>query len=228
MNDSLGDSLGHKSLVDSIVEYLERKIIDRDFRPGDRIIEQHICEQLDVSRTPVREAFRILENHGFIISRARKGAIVATATLKEALDIYTIRANLESLAVYLTVKRQPVGLIQKLKEIQNNMVIAAKENDHDEYYRLNKEFHQLFIRSSDNKRLIEMLKTFDKHTERYRKEVLLTPGRLEESLEKHSKLIKSVEQGNAEFAEKIRKNAILENLSLLEKRLNKEGESNED
>ncbi len=224
--DSIGNA--HKSLVAGIVEHLEAQIINGALRPGERLVEQKLCDQYAVSRSPLREAFRILENQGFLTSRARRGVTVAATTLKEAVDIYTIRANLESLATCLAVKRRDPQLIRKLKELHARMERVVERRDVATYYRLNAEFHETLIDSCGNERLIQMLTMFAKHTARYRKEVMSMPGKLAASLEKHATLIRSVESGDAEGAERLRKNDILANIPLLEQRFGHERNDDED
>ena len=230
MGEQASEAVGieHKSLVAAIVEKLEAQIISGALRPGERIVEQHLCELLGVSRSPVREAFRILENQGFLVNRARKGVSVARATLKEARDIYTIRASLESLATFLAVKRGDPGLVRRLKELHREMARVIAEGDEKAYTRLNDLFHETLIDACDNQQLIQMLSVFAKHTARYRKEVLSIPGKLDESLKKHEMLIRSIEYGDAEGAERIRRNSILANIPLLEQRFDGEKGEHED
>lgn len=214
--------IAHKSLVAAIVEKLEAQIISGELKPGERIVEQKLCEQYGVSRSPIREAFRILENQGFLVNRARRGVSVARATLKEARDAYTIRANLESLATFLAVKRKEPGLVERLKELHREMARMVEQGDEKGHARLNDRFHEVLINACGNEQLIQMLMVFAKHTARYRKEVLSIPGKLDESLRKHEMLIRSIEYGDAEGAERIRKNSILANISLLEQRFDGE------
>lgn len=211
-----------KSLVETIVENLEEQILTGQLKPGERIGEQKLCEQLGVSRSPVREAFIILENQGFLVKEPRKGVTVAMTTLKKAVDAYTIRANLESLATYLTVKNNSPGLIEKLKKLNKEVEQACAAANKNKYYRLNNLFHETVIQECGNQQLIQMLAVFAKHTARYRKEVLSIPGKMEESIKNHNILIKSLEYGDAEGAEKIRKESILANINLLKQRYEEE------
>lgn len=207
----------HKSLVQAIVEDIESKILKGELKPGERLIEQVMCDQLDVSRSPLREAFRILENQGYLVNKARKGVFVSGLSKKEAVDIYLIRANLESLAAYLAVKKDDGTLAGQLKEIHEKMKHCAQVGDAWQYAGLNEEFHNIFVFACGNGRLIEMLQIFSKQTFRYRTEVMLSPGKMEESLRKHELIIESIERGDASEAERHRKESILANIALVEK-----------
>ncbi|MDR1977692.1 MAG: GntR family transcriptional regulator [Synergistaceae bacterium] len=214
----------HKSLVQTIVENIINRILSGELQPGERLTEQMMCDVLEVSRSPLREAFRILENQGFLVNRARKGVFVPKLTRKEAIDIYTIRANLESLATFLAVKEKGIKLAQELRVIHEKMKKAATNEDTKEYWLYNVQFHETLISSCGNKLLIEMLERFDKQTMRYRVKILANPGRSEKSLKKHEELIRSIEKGDAASAEVIRKKAILDNMALVEKTFEDEEE----
>ncbi|KEJ92131.1 GntR family transcriptional regulator [Synergistes jonesii] len=207
----------HKSLVENIVEEIESKIISGEFKPGMRLIEQNMCEQMNVSRSPLREAFRILENIGYLVSNARKGVFVSELTYKDAVDVYTIRANLESLAIYLAIKNDDGTLTDRLTSINKQMLVYANSGDTWNYAKYNSKFHETLIKACNNQRLINMLDIFSKQTKRYRTGVMLSTGKMQESIKKHEELIESIRNGNAEKAEKIRKKSILANLKYLPK-----------
>ena len=118
-----------KSLAEHIVEDLEEKITDGTLQPGQRIMEEALCKTLGVSRSPVREAFQILESRGFVVREPRKGISVARNTQREAEDIYRIRASLDGLATSLALEKQTPELLKQLKKMHEQMIRAAeKEN----------------------------------------------------------------------------------------------------
>jgi DNA-binding GntR family transcriptional regulator len=214
----------HESLVNQIVQGLEKQILDGTLKPGERIIEENLCRSLGVSRSPIREAFRILESEGFVTHEPRKGISVAEVTPEEAANIYLIRANLESLAISLAVKRQDVTVLKELKELHHQMKKAASQNDVKTYFDLNLNFHELLIQACENKRLIQLIKSFEKQNLRYRLEVLSVPNWMSSSVKIHEELIRSFESGDAEKAEQIRKKGILSHVDRFKKD-GKEGKS---
>ncbi len=214
MNEGKTPGLLHKSLVQTIVEALEAKIIDGELKPGERLVEQTMCDRLDVSRAPLREAFRILEHHGFLENRQRKGVYVSSLSRKEAVDIYMIRASLESLATYLAVKEAGPALAEELRAIYAVMQDAVDRGDRVSN---NMKFHEILVLACGNERLIEMLGRFNKHTARYRMSVLSTPGKFQESIRRHGELIEAIARGDAEGAENLRRKSVLANLPLVEK-----------
>ncbi|MFQ5841100.1 MAG: GntR family transcriptional regulator [Thermodesulfobacteriota bacterium] len=219
--------INHKSLVDQIVQGLEKEILEGALKPGERIIEAAICKRLGISRSPVREAFRILESEGFVVRENRKGISVAKITRQEAEDIYLIRANLESLATYLAVKKQNPEVLQGLKKLHNRMNAVASEGNVRAYHNLNLKFHDILINACENRRLIQLIKTFGKQTMRYRLEASSVPGWMNSSLKIHEAIIQSFESGDAEEAERLRKNAIVSHIGRFKQKSGK-GEQSED
>ncbi len=202
----------HKSLVQTVVETIEARIISGVLQPGERLIEQSMCDTLGVSRAPLREAFRVLENQGFLENRRRKGVYVSQLTHKEAIDIYQIRANLESLATSLAVKANGRELANELGAIHAVMKDAVERGDNECYIANNLKFHEILVSNCGNARLIDMLRAFNKHTARYRVKILTMPGKYEESIKRHEELIEAIANGDADAAERIRKAAVLSNI----------------
>jgi DNA-binding GntR family transcriptional regulator len=202
----------HESLVHQIVQGLEKKILEGTLKPGARIIEEDLCRTLGVSRSPVREAFRILESEGFVTHEPRKGISVSEVSPEEASDIYLIRANLESLAISLAVRKQNPEVLKKLKGYNDEMKEAASRNDVRTYFELNLKFHETFVEACGNKRLIQLIRSFEKQITRYRLEVLSVPNWTRSSLKIHEELIRSFESGDAEKIEQIRRKGILSHI----------------
>lgn len=205
----MDELIRQKSLAEHIVEDLERKIIDRTLRPGQRIIEEGLCKAFGVSRSPVREAFQILESRGFVVREPRKGISVTRITPQEAEDIYRIRASLDGLATSLAVQKRTPEFILKIKKMHAQMIRAAEKKNGTTYQNLNRKFHELIVAASGNPRLIQLIQNFDKQTTRYRLTVMSGPGWMDNSTKLHTAIVKAIEAGDAEAAERIRKESIL-------------------
>ena len=201
--------INHKSLTEYIFQDLENKIIGGTLKPGQRIIEESLCRSFGVSRSPVREALRILESQGFVQREPRRGVSVTKITFKEAEDIYTIRARLDSLAIYLAIKNNKPGVVSKLKKLHQKMIAVAEQNNVNEYFKLNRNFHDTISQESDNQQLMKLLETFDKQTMRYRRMVVRAPGWMQDSIKNHAAIIQWFESADLDNAEKNRRSAIL-------------------
>jgi DNA-binding GntR family transcriptional regulator len=205
----MDERIRQKSLAEHIVEDLERKIISGILQPGQRIIEEALCKTFGVSRSPVREAFQIMESRGFVLREPRKGISVARITRRGAEDIYRIRASLEGLAISLAVRNRTPDLIKKLRKMHEQMVRTAKKENGTTYHQLNQKFHEMIVNACGNERLIHLIGNFDKQTMRYRMTASSSPGWMDNSAKIHEAIIASFEAGDAEAAERIRKTVIL-------------------
>ena len=105
----------YKPLRDVVFENLRGAIVEGRLKPGERLMEVQLAEQLGVSRTPVREAIRKLELEGLVVMLPRKGAYVANMSLKDLIDVLEIRASLEGLAASLAAERITDEDIKKLE-----------------------------------------------------------------------------------------------------------------
>jgi DNA-binding GntR family transcriptional regulator len=199
----------HKSLAEHIVEDLEQKIFAGKLEPGTRIIEDPICQAFGVSRSPVREAFQILESRGLVVREPRKGISVAKIKRQEAENYYRIRYVLEGLAVSLAVQKRTPELLRKLKLFHARMIDASAKGNHSSYRKLNQQFHELIFNACGNPQLIQMIHTLRRHMTLLRFAVTNSPGWMESSTEIHAALIAAIEAGDAEAAEQIRKNTIV-------------------
>jgi DNA-binding GntR family transcriptional regulator len=205
----MDERIKQKSLPEHIADDLERKILAGTLKPGQRMIEEALCRAFGVSRSPVREAFQVLESQGFVVREPRKGVSVAKVTPQEAADIYQIRASLEGLATALAVQRRTPALMTQLKQAHQELRRAAGQDNLRAYQRLNRRFHELVIGGCGNPRLIQLIRAFDKQTLRYRLAVRSAPGWMANSMRLHALTMASFEAGDAEKAERIRKEAIL-------------------
>lgn len=214
----MGKKFNQKSLVEHIVEMLEEEIIVQKLQPGQRIVEADICKRWNVSRSPVREAFRILESNGFLTHKPRCGTFVTQLTHQEAEEIYIIRANLESLAISLAALKHDENDLKVLKNLHERMLQAATKGLMSDIHRLNLKFHENLIEASKSPRLITLCKNLEKQIKPYRAAVTVTRG-MESSIQSHAKIIKLIEIRNSKMAEKERKQRILSSIPILKQYL---------
>ena len=203
-----------KSLVAFICEDLEDKILKGVYKPGQRIIEGELCKTYGISQTPLREALRILESQGYVTHEPRRGVSVTKITADDIEDIYRIRANLESLATYLAIKKYNPKVLNQLKKIHQKMIKEAARKDVKAYFALNLKFHETLVNACENERLIRIIQSFVKQTKRYRIDVLKSPEILKRSITAHEQIIQSFESGDAGKAEQLRKESILKNIQV--------------
>ena len=124
--------LGYKTLRESIVDIIRKRIINRELQPGQKIVEQELAKEFQTSRAPIREALRELENEGLVEYVRNAGCSVKEITFEESFEIYLMRANYEIMAVRLLGGKIPEETLQEMEKILERM----KNLDVDEYDQL--------------------------------------------------------------------------------------------
>ncbi len=188
---------GHslKPLRDIVYDSIKESILMGDIQQGQRLMETHIAEEIGVSRTPVREAIRKLELEGLVVMVPRRGAYVAEISLDEVIDVFEIRAALESLAAELASKRITENEMQKLKDILIKEEEQADNNNVSRFIELDTEFHEILFMASRNKRLSQIINNLREHIQRYRTISLAYKGRMSVALKEHQDIMDALENG---------------------------------
>jgi len=146
------------SLVDDVRDYLRDSIVNLSLKPGEQLNELALIKKLNISRSPIREAFRFLEAEGFVIRHRGRGVFVREVTANDVIELFPIRAALESLAAELAASRLTDKELQDLEKITNKMEQVAGKGDIRAYGKLNFDFHREIVKGARNKRLEEMIK----------------------------------------------------------------------
>ncbi len=188
----------HKPLPDKIAEYIKTQIIQGKLKPGEKILEAQLAEDLNISRTPIREAIRLLECEGFVELLPRRGAIVKEFSEKDLQDTVEVKASLETLAAELIIDKISDKTISKLKTIiENEEKILKDQKSGDAIYKFLKEvskFHDTIIELCDNKQLADLNIKIENHIKRYRFFYLGHPEILQEIPPLQKKIVESFEQ----------------------------------
>lgn len=173
-------------LRDVVFNALRKAIITGEFSPGERLMEIALANKLGVSRTPVREAIRMLELEGLVIMIPRKGAQVAQITEKSLRDVMEIRITLEELAASLACKRINNEEKNTLKKLHADFITAVEHQDIMDIADKDARFHDGIFNAADNERLVNIINNLREQFYRYRLEYV-------KDLESHSILIQDHE-----------------------------------
>ena len=193
-------------LRDVVFQTLRQAILKGILQPGERLMEIHLAQKLGVSRTPVREAIRMLEQEGLAITIPRKGAIVAGMTEKDMQDVLEIREALEELSVQVACDKITDEEIAELQKNMKNFEHSLKSGDLKKMAQADVEFHDVIYRATDNPKLINMLNNLREQMYRYRVEYLKNPQNHEQLLQEHEAIYKGiVEKDKSAVTEMIRK-----------------------
>jgi len=160
------------SLTTLVQRELERRILSGELAPGDKLSEEFIAAQFNVSRGPVREAFRALESGGLVRIEKNRGVFVRQVSLAEADEIYEVRAGLDELIGRLLAARIQPGQLAQLRELLKKMQQAARARSVEQYYPLNVQFHDLLAEFTGNGTLLAHYRRLVNELHLYRRETL--------------------------------------------------------
>lgn len=158
----------YKPLGEVVFEYLRNAILAGELKPGERLMEVTIADQLGVSRTPVREAIRKLEKESFVIMIPRKGAYVADLTKKDILEVLEIRKELEGFAAYLAAERMSLSEKESLGRVVEKFNESLLNMDKKNMIESDNEFHSLIFEATKNQRLINIIYDLHDQFQRFR------------------------------------------------------------
>ncbi|MBQ8166384.1 MAG: GntR family transcriptional regulator [Lachnospiraceae bacterium] len=190
-------------LREVVFKTLRNAIIQGEFQPGERLMEITLAKKLGVSRTPVREAIRMLELEGLVVMIPRKGAEVANITVKDLKDALEVRMALESLSVRLACERiddegkeELKSACMKFKEAINSKLVPAIV-EADEH------FHNVIYKASKNPKLINMAQNLREQVYRYRVEYVKDFSYHDNLIREHDQITMAILKGDKESAERI-------------------------
>jgi phosphonate utilization transcriptional regulator len=192
--------LQSSSLTSVVQQEIERLILQGEMKPGDKLIEATLAESLGVSRGPVREAFRMLEEAGLVRQEKNRGVFVRHIPLDEALEIYDLRAMMdESVGRLLAEKITPEHLRQ-VRAMVDAMERAVKAGDADGYHLLNLQFHDTLVDLTGNRKLSVLYRRLINELSLFRRMNLAAVGALPLSAGEHRAILKAIAAGDAQAA----------------------------
>ncbi len=191
-------------------EEIKRKIINNELKPGQVLNERDLCDMLNVSRTPVREALLKLSNDGLVNIMQNRGALVSNITYEMITEIYDVRWALESLAARLFCEYALDEEIKKLGDTLENLKHSKESGDIEEFVKEDRKFHNIIIEGARNKKLISIMEGINSQVERITNLTKKDEKRSETTLIHHENLFSQIQQRNKEEAEKFMKYHIAE------------------
>lgn len=202
---------GYKPLRDVVFETLRDAIITQVLKPGERLMEIQLADEMGVSRTPVREAIRKLELEGLVVMVPRKGAYVAGVSMKDIHEVYEVRAALEMLAVSLAAERitdEELDALERQVLRESEAETELDENALDNIIYIDSTFHDIIYQAAHNQRLVQFVNILQEQLQRFRAASLSRPGRSKTALDEHKQIVEALAERNGELAAKLAKEHI--------------------
>ena len=193
-----------KTLVDRVYNEIQNRILYNVWGAGHQALEQELADELNVSRTPVREALVRLQRDGLVKVVPRHGMRVLPISLTDIQEIHQILTSLEALAVELAATRRlSAKELEWLERSMQKMNEAHEKSDIKAWAQADEDFHCNLVDFSGNRILIEVVENFWNRAQRARLTMLSMRKSTEESIQEHSRLVEAIRNGESALAREI-------------------------
>ena len=190
-----------QTLVERISSAIQGDILEGRLRPGDRLEEPVLSRKYAVSRTPIREALRQLASTRLVEIRPRAGAVVASPTAGEIIDLFELVAELEGVAARLATERLDKSDLAAIEEAHAICQKAARGDDAAAYYRVNGDFHLAVHKAAKNVVLRKEIQALDTRLSPYRRFITFRTGRTQTALKEHDQILRALQKRDSSLAQ---------------------------
>lgn len=185
-------SLAPRALYEEVAELLRQRIFRRELEPGSWIDEVRISQEYGISRTPLREALKVLAAEGLVTMKVRRGAYVTEVSEQDLAEVYHLLALLESDAAAVAATRATADELRELQALHRELEGAVRQRE--KFFAVNERFHMRLLEIAGNRWRNQMVADLRKLMKLHRHNSLLKSGRIEESLAEHRLVMKALEQ----------------------------------
>jgi phosphonate utilization transcriptional regulator len=194
--------LQSSSLTTVVQQEIERAILQGEYAPGSKLIEATLAQAMGVSRGPVREAFRMLEEAGLVRNEKNRGVFVRDIPIDEAVEIFDLRAAMDELVGRKLARDITPAQLKEIKALGDSMEKAVKAEDAHNYHLLNLRFHDRLVEMAGNSKLTSIYRKLIKELSLFRRLNLADGWLLPISANEHRQIIKAIAAGDPEAAGK--------------------------
>ena len=195
---TLPQNLKQRALYEEVAELLRQRIFSRELVPGSWIDELKIADEYGISRTPLREALKVLATEGLVTMKVRRGAYVTEVNEKDLTDVYHLLSLLEADAAGAVASHATDAQIKRLQDLHNQLEKAVRNRER--FFEINEAFHMQLLEIADNRWRDQMVADLRKVMKLNRHNSLLKAGRIEESLAEHKAIMQALSSRNAKAA----------------------------
>ena len=188
------------SAAQRVADLLRERIVKGDIPPGGRIVERKLSAELAVSRTPVREALKVLQADGLLEISMHRGAQVTAFSAREAEDLFETIGAMESLAAQRLAERMRPGVLDRLEALHVRILDLHAAQDAAAYFDVNSEIHDIIVEEAGNTVLRDSRRRLLARARRGRYLAIMRPERWREAVEEHERLMAALRAGDAPAA----------------------------
>ena len=187
-------ALTPRALYEEVAERLRQRIFRRELEPGSWIDELKLAEEFGISRTPLREALKVLATEGLITMKVRRGAYVTEVSEQDLAEVYHLLALLESDAAAAVAEQATDAELKELRDLHAQLESAASGADasRERFFEINERFHLRLLDLARNRWRVQMVADLRKVMKLNRQHSLLKTGRVQESLGEHAALVEAI------------------------------------
>ena len=187
-------TLTPRALYEEVAELVRQRIFSRELEPGAWIDELKLADEYGISRTPLREALKVLAAEGLVTMKVRRGAYVTEVSDKDLSDVYHLLSLLESDAAGVVAERATPAQLDDLKALHAELEAAARPGqvDREHFFAINERFHMRLLAIADNRWRDQMVADLRKVMKLNRHNSLLKSGRIGESLKEHRAIMQAL------------------------------------
>ncbi|MCC2877627.1 GntR family transcriptional regulator [Enterocloster sp. OA13] len=194
---------GSQGRSDYIYEELKNEIINLRLHFGAPLVEEELAQKYEVSRTPVRQALRRLENENFVVIMPYRGCFVRQLSENDIDEIYTVRAVLEGYCVNCATRIINQDNLKVIEEDINRGMEKCQQGDGQEFGQEGQKLHQISIEIGGNRRIRQILKNISEQNQWLHNYSINVPGRFRQSCEEHLRILEAMKAGDAGQAEEL-------------------------
>jgi DNA-binding GntR family transcriptional regulator len=181
------------SLHDELISRLRDLIIEGELAPGSKVPERELCDRFQVSRTPLREALKVLASEGLLILAPNRGATVSKLTVRDLDEIFPVMGALEALSGELAASRITEAELAEVRALHEEMVGHFERRELSPYFRLNQKIHEKIMEAAGNPTLAQLHRSLNGRVRRARYLANMSPVRWAQAVEEHTEILEALE-----------------------------------
>lgn len=189
MSIDVAAPIQRRPLHNELADRLRHMIVEGELAPGEKLAEKELCEQFGVSRTPLREAMKVLATEGLVLLTPNRGCTVAKLTLADLDEAFPIMGALEALSGELACQHITDAELDRIQELHERMVRRYEAGALRDYFKLNEQIHQMILDAARNPTLAQMQLSLSGRVRRARYMANMSPARWRKAVEEHERIL---------------------------------------
>ncbi|QWD91739.1 GntR family transcriptional regulator [Polynucleobacter sp. MWH-Braz-FAM2G] len=197
----MNTKLNNRPLYEDVADRLREQIFSKQLSPGSWLDEQSLADQFGISRTPMREAIKVLASEGLVTIKMRRGAYVTEVVRKDLEQIFTVLSLLEGQAAKEAALKATEAELNLLDHLHHRLEKAAADRDLEQFFEINGKFHELIQEIAGNRWMNGVINDLRKVLKLHRRDSLTSTGRLQSSLVEHREILRALLKRDEKAAE---------------------------